>query len=129
VSVLLPLIAAAVDEDREGLKELWAKLLAAAMDPARTNLVRPSLIETLKQLDPLDARLLLHLYRNKVGPALGGVSYHVHASKVLSVSEDESWVSLTHLYELGILQQMPGQIMQIPTFSPKARLLLKAVSD
>jgi Predicted membrane protein (DUF2231) len=40
-SIALPLIEAALDEDREGLKELWAKLLATAMDPKRKHLVRP----------------------------------------------------------------------------------------
>jgi hypothetical protein len=60
-SVAIPLIAAAINEDRAVLKDLWAKLLAGAMDPARTNLVRPTLIELLKQMDPLDARVLLEL--------------------------------------------------------------------
>jgi hypothetical protein len=57
-SVLLPLLRAAMDEDRAGLKELWAKLLASAMDPKRAEFVRPSLITLLQQMDPLDATVL-----------------------------------------------------------------------
>jgi hypothetical protein len=40
--------------DREGLKELWAKLLANALAPVKAHLVRASLIELLKQLHPMD---------------------------------------------------------------------------
>ena len=58
-SIALPLIEAALDEDREGLK---AKLLAAAMDPKRKHLVRADLISTLKQLEPLDAIVLNTVY-------------------------------------------------------------------
>ena len=32
-SIAIPLIQAAVDEDGESLKEMWARLLAAALDP------------------------------------------------------------------------------------------------
>jgi abortive infection alpha-like protein len=129
-SVLLPLIGAAVDETRDGLKQLWAKLLAAAMDPARTELVRPSLIETLKQMDPLDARMLLHLGgRGKGSPAPGGARYFVHVAEALRVSEDESWVSLQHLHDLGFLNEAVGNISPIPNLTATARLLLKAVSD
>jgi len=60
-SVLLPLLGAAMDEDGAVLKDLWAKLLAAAMDPNRAEFVRPSLIALLKQMDPLDARVLEQL--------------------------------------------------------------------
>lgn len=45
-SVAIPLIAAAVNEDREGLKQMWAKLLAAALDPSRASRVRPLIIAT-----------------------------------------------------------------------------------
>src|SRR5580704_10432619 len=57
-SIAIPLVDAAINEDRDGLKQLWAKLLAAAMDPGRARLVTPSLIELLKRLDPLDALIL-----------------------------------------------------------------------
>jgi hypothetical protein len=35
ISLMLPLVIAAADEDRDELKEIWARLLAAAADPSR----------------------------------------------------------------------------------------------
>ena len=43
-SVIAPLLSAAVNEDRDILKSLWARLLANACDPNRQNLVRLSFI-------------------------------------------------------------------------------------
>jgi hypothetical protein len=126
--VLLPLIAAAVNEDREGLKELWAKLLAAAMDPARTNLVRRSLIELLKQMEPLDALALLQLQKLE-GVASPGGSFPNYVSQRLGVTQDEGFFSLQHLYELGCLNDRPVHVPGFPGLTPKARLLLRAVSD
>jgi hypothetical protein len=59
-SLAMPLILAAVDETRSELKELWARLLANAMDPKRGT-VRLSFIEAVKKLDPLDALVLQKL--------------------------------------------------------------------
>ena len=57
-SLAVPLLQAAYDESRPELQELWASLIAAAMDPARSGRVRLSFIDTLKQFDPLDALVL-----------------------------------------------------------------------
>ena len=56
-------------EDRESLRQMWAKLLAAAMDPSRAKLVRLSLISLLKKMDPLEE--LVRLLAAAV-PVLGG---------------------------------------------------------
>jgi hypothetical protein len=61
-SIAVPLIEAAADESREELAELWAKLLAAAADPARKGRVRLEFATTLKQMDPLDAKVLETIY-------------------------------------------------------------------
>jgi len=42
-TVVLPLIEAAIDENRKELKELWARLLANACDPSRSSRIRASL--------------------------------------------------------------------------------------
>ncbi|MGH7089670.1 MAG: Abi-alpha family protein, partial [Stellaceae bacterium] len=57
-SVAIPLLRAAYDESRPELQDLWVRLLATAMDPARAKTVRRSFIEALSRLDPLDARVL-----------------------------------------------------------------------
>jgi Abortive infection alpha len=57
-SLAIPLLRAAYDESRPELQELWAQLIAAAMDPARSSRVRRSFIDTLQRFDPLDALVL-----------------------------------------------------------------------
>jgi hypothetical protein len=57
-SIAVPLLRAAADESRPELQELWATLLAAALDPKRSHLVRRSFIETLSKFEPLDAAVL-----------------------------------------------------------------------
>jgi Abortive infection alpha len=61
-SVAIPLLRAAYDESRPELQQLWAELIAAAMDPKRSDQMRLSFITTVKQFDPLDALVLRELY-------------------------------------------------------------------
>jgi hypothetical protein len=49
--IALPLLEAAAEESREELQDLWARLLAAAMDPGRSGQVRRVFIEIVKQMD------------------------------------------------------------------------------
>jgi hypothetical protein len=56
--IAIPLLEAAQGEPREEMQDLWARLLANAMDPNKRNDVRPEFIRTLKSLEPLDALLL-----------------------------------------------------------------------
>jgi Abortive infection alpha len=57
----LPRFRSAADERHEWLRDLWARLLAAAMDPSRTNLVRQRFAEAIRILDPPDTRVLAAL--------------------------------------------------------------------
>jgi hypothetical protein len=57
LNVLLPLLDAAAMEEDESMADRWAALLANAADPA-TPAVPPSFPEVLRQLTPLDAKLL-----------------------------------------------------------------------
>jgi hypothetical protein len=128
-SVAIPLIKAAIDEDRDGLKELWARLLAAAMDPDRTHLVRLSLIELLKQLEPLDAQILQDMAGANPTPfVLGSGDLSDALAKKFQVSRDEAFVSLEHLYELGCLMHSPNRLPR-PSASAKARVFVGVVSD
>ncbi len=60
--LVLPILAAAADENREDLQDLWARLLAAAMNPDQSKQGRLRFTDALKQLDPLDARVLIWLH-------------------------------------------------------------------
>jgi hypothetical protein len=127
-SVAIPLITAAIDEDREVLKELWAKLLANALDPNRSHLVRPSMIGLLRQLDPLDALVLEKLANNR--GAIPGTDNELAAglAQMFKTTRDETFLSLERLHELGCLQHSPSTLPR-PNISSKGLLLVRAVGD
>jgi hypothetical protein len=56
--IAIPLLEAAQGEPRQEMQDLWATLLANAMDPARRDQVRPEFIGVLKQFHPVDAAVL-----------------------------------------------------------------------
>jgi hypothetical protein len=123
-SLGIPLLEAASDESRERLKELWSKLVAAAMDPERKNLVRGSVIEAVKRMDPLDAIVLERIESGSLGPANPA---NVLAQG-LSVSQDEVVVSITNLQRLGLLMSPHGpESFDRLTLTSLARLLRSAV--
>jgi hypothetical protein len=64
-SLAIPLFRGAYDEGRPELQELWAALMASAMDPTRAGRVRLSFIETLRRFDPLDALVLQKRYEHQ----------------------------------------------------------------
>jgi hypothetical protein len=63
LKTLVPLLEAAVLEEDEDMSKRWAALLASAANPANAQGVAPSFIEILKQLTPLEARLLDSVYQ------------------------------------------------------------------
>nr|WP_281418444.1 Abi-alpha family protein [Azospirillum soli] len=98
-TLAIPLFEAAQDESRTELQELWARLLANAMDGSRSG-VRTSFIEAIKKLDALDAVVL-----DKIA-SFGGaqtVVYHDSWPEQLGVREDELFVSFDNLKRLGCI--------------------------
>jgi hypothetical protein len=57
-SLAIPLVHSARDESRPELQELWARLLANAMDPARAGDLRLEFIEAVRRFHPRDALIL-----------------------------------------------------------------------
>jgi hypothetical protein len=49
LSLTLPILEAAANESRDELQDLWARLLAAAADPARAPAFRLAFIEAVKK--------------------------------------------------------------------------------
>ncbi|AMN42072.1 Abi-alpha family protein [Rhodoplanes sp. Z2-YC6860] len=101
-SIVLAIIAAAQDEDREALQELWARLLAAATDPRRAHSVRKSFIEIVKQFDPFDALVLDALGSIGTVPNAG-----VAIAQKLNRAGDEVIVSFINLERLGLVACAP----------------------
>jgi Abortive infection alpha len=97
-SLAIPLLRAAYDESRPELQELWAHLIASAMDPRRASSVRRSFIDTLQRFDPLDARMLRELFG--IFPGDGGPNTRDYLTRVLSCSPNEVEVSFLNLETL-----------------------------
>lgn len=123
-SVAIPLVRAAYDESRPELQELWANLMASAMDPNRTGWVRLSFIETLKQFDPLDARVLKERAEASGELAPNAV---VFISQRCETSTEEIQISVENLLRLGCVA-VPG-IQANFVSSPYGRGLLRACSS
>jgi hypothetical protein len=96
-SIAIPLLRAAYDESRPELQELWAQLIAAAMDPQRCNRVRRSFIDTVQRLDPLDALVLKKLCETPERPQ---PNIRDFLAATLSVSAREIEVSALNLGDL-----------------------------
>jgi hypothetical protein len=122
-ALALPLFAAARDETREELQELWARLLAAAMDPSRRSLVRREFIEIVKQIEPLDARVLEEL-RDITGAI---PNRRDHIASTFQLPADDVEVSFEALSGLGLLTVKQGGV--IATFTTKGRMLMAALFD
>jgi len=127
-SLAIPLLRAAYDESRPELQELWAQLIAAAMDPQRTNRVRRSFIDTVQRLDPLDALVLKELYKyNASAPPL-----HPNPSgflvQELKVSGDELEISAINIHDLRCVSD-PRAAAVFFRITVYGRELIKACSD
>ena len=59
----LPIIEHATLEEDDSLQDLWARLLVEAGNPQARHAVRTAFIEIIKQLEPLDAKVLETAYQ------------------------------------------------------------------
>jgi DNA-binding MarR family transcriptional regulator len=92
--LVLPILAAAADENNEELQDLWARLLAAAMNPDQSKQGRLRFTDALKKLDPLDARVLIWMHGHGDSTNMGKQN---KMSEELGVSRDEVDVSVNNL--------------------------------
>lgn len=125
LTLALPILRCAADESREELLDLWARLLAAAMDPSRENLIRMGFVEAIQKMDPLDALVIAHVRDDKRGMLL--ISKRDTVLATLNVSMDELLVSLSNLMKNGMMSEMgqpPGNII-----TPFGREFLRVVLD
>jgi hypothetical protein len=104
LTLSLPILTAAADESDSELQALWARLLAAAMDPNRSTQVRQLFIDIVKKMDPMDARALSKLTESlQLSP-----SHRDFLANSFRVSADEIEVSFIHLAELGCVEDLPS---------------------
>jgi len=114
LSVALPILRGAADEDREELVDLWARLLANAMDP-KQNSVRQWFTDAVKRMDRMDAVVLRYIYETKISEVRAGrtdtVSDTVGVANIavaIGRRKDEVEVSLRHLQELLFFDKSPS---------------------
>jgi hypothetical protein len=113
-NVAMALIAGAQEESREELMELWARLLANAMDP-RMNSVRQSFIDAVKRMDPFDAVVLRYVHQENISAiSVGTKEPNNREFGIGNVSDaigrryDEVEVSLRHLLDLSFFDEPRG---------------------
>ncbi|WOH78268.1 Abi-alpha family protein [Bradyrhizobium sp. BEA-2-5] len=102
-SIAIPLLEAAQGEPREEMQELWARLLANALDPGRAHDVRPEFIETLKKLHPLDAAILQRTNNEEEG-SIGDFD----TAGALGVRVSAVRASFNFLYEIKCGEKFSG---------------------
>lgn len=123
LKLALPILMAAADENREELQDLWARLLAATMDPGKSRHVRLEFADALCKLDPLDAKVMEYFRVN------GGHIENNARSKMasaLGMSIDEVLVSMRNLTNVGFAgdyNTMTSGLM------PFGREFLRSVSE
>jgi hypothetical protein len=126
LKLALPILAAAADENREELQDLWERLLAAAMDPNRQSFVRQSLVSTVKQMDPFDVLILRAVYENPSGSwTPNGRDYMISRFKS---SQEEVLVSFDNLVKLNCIGFVSAPNIN-PLMAPLGRLLMRSVAD
>lgn len=92
----LPLLKEAADESRDEIRDLWERLLASAMDPSRSNSVRRSFIETVAQMERVDALV----FRDIMEGPKNTSNYQSTFARQHSIRADEVMLSVFHLQEL-----------------------------
>lgn len=113
-SVLIPLMIAAADEERDELRSLWARLLAnAAID--RGTKVRREFFETVRQMEPLDALILQELSPgNNKGQGLSHdeITRRLKEEHKIQVHSLDINISLRSLVRLGCISESVGVAKQ-----------------
>jgi hypothetical protein len=110
---LIPWFEAASNDTATELRDMWAQLLAAAMDPNRSSKVRMSFIETVKNFDPLDALVLKVRYDQSGNLSPNPLEYIAHA---LTRSRNEIELSVRNLEKLGCVSYLGRDETQLPQF-------------
>jgi hypothetical protein len=122
LSIALPLLVAAADESRDELQDIWARLMAAAADPARAGRFR--LQEAAKKMDPLDAAVLSAGL--KVANVISQREFNTFATE-LNASRDEIEISVKNLEKLNLFRLVANGPNTV--ISPFGREFMRAITD
>ncbi len=95
----IPLLDSAVEEDDEYLQNLWSSLLTNAMDPDTAQSVMKSHVQILKQLDPIDAKIIHGLFMFSLND-----EHKTYMAVGWNKNEIEIGLSLRNLERLGLVE-------------------------
>jgi len=119
VTFVIQILEAAQEENRDELQDIWAKLIAAAIDPAKSTRYRREYVDIVKKFEPLDARVLMALDDSKLSP-----SQRSFFATQYKVSEDQIELAMKNLVTLGCaidpLLRVNGFTQSIPNVSLSA---------
>ena len=107
---IVPLLEAASHESDETLQDLWAQLLANAMDPSSDVSLQRVLIDTLRQFEPIDAAVLGY-YATADNPGFRSPS---QVAKSMDWRPTECAVSVQRLEALSCLDNIKQHVGRPP---------------
>jgi Abortive infection alpha len=126
-SIEIPLLEAAIDEGREELVTAWAKLWAAAMDPSRKKAVRRELIDTVKNMEPIDAVLFDACVQSLALQSSSGKRLaEVVVEMGLPYGTDDLLVSIEALKSLNLVGTLE---LDQGVITPYGRILARAIAE
>jgi hypothetical protein len=101
----IPLLEAAQTESREEMIDLWARLLANAMDPNRVGDVRSEYIEIIRKFEPLDVRIMDYIASKN--PATDQTPKH-QIFELIGCRQSAAFVSVNNLEALRCVRLIGG---------------------
>ncbi|MEX0827454.1 MAG: Abi-alpha family protein, partial [Haliea sp.] len=126
----VPYLESASLESDDELQDVWARLMANAMDPNTNITLRQEYIETLREFEPIDALVL------SAAAQLGPTNTHVlDISDLLETVNKVAWdhlaVSLANLHKLSCVETVGSnsRIEDRARTTPLGRELIRAVSQ
>jgi hypothetical protein len=110
----VPILEAAALEDDPLLRDMWAGLIANALDPAKRFIPRKVFTQVLREMEPLDASILNLLASANWGvlrEVPGGGYTVARLCAELERDETEMKLSLLNMYRLGLLKDVRPETM------------------
>jgi len=124
-----PLLEAVSEESDETLQEMWANLIANVMDPNHPAKLQRIFIETVRQLEPPDAKILNAFYKynpkkiRSQSLSLRKVDFYQNTASAFCETSDLFTISVDPLKHLGLLEPDDDSIRS----TALGRELLRAV--
>ena len=123
-----PLLEAASMESNDELQDLWARLMANAMDPNRDVILRHEFIDVLSQFEPIDVLILETAIENYVIEQDDGLRINSFALSDPQLNHIDSEVLAVGIANLVRMRCLQEHDYMTPEFSvtPLGRLLVRA---